>query len=117
MKRFFIIILALLCSIMLISCSTEIFTPFDELKMYKWVKTDNYGMSVTLSFYDECAELTVLCADGKQDIISGAVTSDAQSFTIADPEKKSTYTFGYILHGSFVDLSYNGSSIPLDKAV
>lgn len=115
MKNIKLLLLVILCAFFICSCSTTIYSTYDELTLYKWSKTDDYGMVVTLCFNDSIGTFSVSAADGTKTEITGNTIGDSKCFTIADTNKKSTYTFEYTVYGNKIDLVYNGATISLDK--
>ena len=101
MKKFVALICILLC-LLLCSCSIATTGYSDELTLNSWcAKLDS--ASLTLKSGDETTE------------ICGKYLADERSFVIFMPEISQNYTFLYVPKGDKLDVTYNNSTITLNK--
>ena len=101
--------------ISLVSCTRVISSPSDELKMYRWTCEEENGCSVSLSFDETDAELSVVNDSFTFDI-KGLCVLDEDTLTICDSDSGNNYSFGYQLYGDRVELSFNAGVLELNKA-
>lgn len=115
-KSFFITALAvvLMSAFMLSGCERNIESPFDELRGYSWQGELENGNTVTLSFDDSNARLSVENEDFSLDI-SGLCVPDDGSFVIFDENSDANYSFDYRLYGDRVELIAEGGELSLEK--
>ena len=102
--------------LLLCACSPVINSEKDEIRLYEWIGEYNNGNSADLRFDGSDACLTVKNSDFSFDI-EGLCSLKDDSFLIFDSESGMNYTFGYVLHGDCIELSYNGDTIVLEKKV
>ena len=104
----------LLCLLLLSGCSKTIDSPADELRAFSWQGDYENGNTVTLSFDDSNASLSVSNNDFELELEGLCVFSD-DSFTICDNGSDINYTFGYALYGDRVEMSFIDGTISLKK--
>lgn len=107
-----IIVQIIVLSAFLFGCTRVITDASDELVMNAWGKSFDNGAEVSLMFDDDKATFSYHNGDIEAEI-SGVYVVSCDAFTICDDEN---YTFSYILHGDSLELSYNNSTIILEKA-
>ena len=91
-----------------------------ELIQNRWSAALEGGSEIKLEFFGEqgdlSAEITITNAQ-KSVKISGDCLADEQSFVIFDSSVFRNYAFDYIPKGDTLELTYNGSTISLQKQV
>lgn len=112
--KFIPILLILLLSVSLCSCSRVISSPGEEIREYSWQSQLENGNEITLSFDGADAALCVDCEDFILDIGGLCVTTDDR-LMIYDTDSGTSYSFSYRLYGDRVELSYNDAEVPLFK--
>lgn len=110
----FILLLLLLSITSGCSTAPTIKTTQDEIKIFNWQNTDEYGKKISLSFKDDNAILTLISGKEKAEI-SGLVFVDETSIQITDQKLQSTYSFDYTLTGKELTLKYGDYSLTLNK--
>ena len=112
--KFFYVPILILCVICLSSCTRIVNCPADELRMYAWsAKVDN-GDSAELSFDGSNGLLSV--HTGVSDLVlSGLCVMTDDRLIICDEKTDVNYTFGYVLYGDRVELTYYDGTISLEK--
>ena len=114
-----LVILLILPMIMLFcGCTQNAPSPQNELISSRWTAKLEGGAEVELHFYGEpgdlSAELKITNA-GKSMNISGDCLTDSSSFVIFDETISQNFAFAYTPKGDTLDISYNGSTLTLQK--
>ncbi len=113
MKKFVALICILLC-LLLCSCSIATTGYSDELTLNSWCAKLDGGAEINLKFKDDSASLTLKSGDETTEIC-GKYLADEKSFVIFMPEISQNYTFLYVPKGDKLDVTYNNSTITLNK--
>lgn len=113
MKKFVIFINFFLC-VMLCGCSVQNSGYVEELTSNKWSATLKGGAQVSLCFNEEYADFEIENSSLSTSI-SGKYVADEKSFVIFVPEIAQNYTFVYTPKGEKLDLTYNNSTITLNR--
>ncbi|MBQ3265565.1 MAG: hypothetical protein IJH07_07285 [Ruminococcus sp.] len=98
----------------LVSCTRIISSPADELRMYSWRGEAENGSTAALTFDDTDGSF-VIENDDSSLTLSGLCFADDEKIIICDDESGQNYTFAYRLYGDRVELTYDGSTLTLDK--
>lgn len=119
MKKF-LILLVFLFAIIISGCTQNAPCYKTELIQSRWSAVQDGGAEIELEFFGEpedlSAEITITNAQ-KSIKISGDCLADEQSFVIFDSTVFQNYAFDYIPKGGALELTYNGSTILLQKQV
>lgn len=111
MKKF-VILSAIVCCVILCSCTMQDSGYKTELTSYKWCSEFDGGGKVSLAFSDENATLTL--ENGKDTAqIKGKYIADDKQFIIFVPQIAQNYRFEYTPKGKTLDLKYNNSTVTL----
>ncbi len=96
------------------ACTTDTSGYAYELISSKWETKLEGGAEVNLEFCKDSAVIKI-SNSGKSTEIKGSYIADEDSFVIFMPEVAQNYTFDYTPKGDKLDLSYNDSTITLNK--
>ncbi len=110
-----ILVPILLCAVLLSGCRRVVTDCSDELTMHLWQGEYDNGMSVSLSFDDDDATLSLSLSDGRENRINGLCVLDLEQFVIIDDDTSESFSFGYTVHGDSVDITYDDASLSLKK--
>lgn len=81
--------------------------------MYSWSGAAENGTAASLSFDGSRGSLSIEGDNGI--LIDGLCIAGNKSLTICDEKSGVNYTFSYTLYGDRVELTYNGSTLSLQK--
>ncbi len=96
------------------SCTADTSGFANELVSEKWQANLDGGASVYLEFSNDTATLKISNADSSTEI-KGKYTADDNSFVIFVPDIGRNYTFSYTPSKSYLELTYDGNTIKMDK--
>ena len=113
-KLFFVLLMIVLCALISTACVRTINTPVDELRMYSWRGEYENGNSAELSFNGSNGTFRVTNRDFSFELSGLCVMTDDRMI-LCDDASTVNYSFGYRVHGDRVELTYNGSTLSLDK--
>ncbi len=112
-KLFFVLMTMTVCFVFS-SCTTDTSGYKEELVSEKWQADLDGGASVYLEFSNDTATLKISNADSSTEI-QGKYFADDDSFVIFMPEIGRNYSFSYIPSKSFIELTYDGNTIKMDR--
>ena len=98
----------------LCGCRRVIVSPRDELVQFRWAATFENGKSLSLTFGESTAELTIRSDDGSL-TLGGLCAVYDDHFVICDTDTEYLYSFDYTLSGNCVELSCDDGTLTLDK--
>lgn len=96
------------------ACTTDTSGYVNELKSSKWTAKLEGGAEVNLEFSEDTAILKIQNSDITTEI-EGSYIADQNSLVIFMPDVAQNYTFTYTPKGNKLDLTYNNSTITLNK--
>lgn len=109
-----ILLLLLIASVMLTSCTQVLNSPADEIRLYGWQSETNNGSEASLCFDGSVCRFDF--AGGETSFtLEGQCFLTDDRLIISDDASGQNYSFGYRLYGDRAELSYNGSVLSLDK--
>lgn len=114
--RLWAAVLAAVCCLLLLGgcMQREIILPEDELKTNTWCGKDEYNKQAELYFNCDNAVLTFKTDKTFVKVQGNAMVSD-EKLVITDVALCQNITFSYKLYGDHIDLTYEGSTIKLDR--
>ena len=114
-----LVILLILPMVMLFcGCTQNAPSPQNELTSSRWTAKLEGGAEVELQFYGEPGDMSAdfkITNAGKSVNISGDCLTDGSSFVIFDESISQNFAFDYTPKGNTLDISYNGSTLTLQK--
>lgn len=114
-----LVIFLVLSAVMLFcGCTQNAPSPQNELISSRWAATLDGGAEVKLQFRGEPGDLSAdleITNAGKSVNISGDCLTDGSSFVIFDESISQNFAFDYTPKGNTLDISYNGSTLTLQK--
>ena len=114
-----LVILLVLSAVMLFcGCTQNAPSPQNELTSSRWAATLEDGAEVKLEFFGEPDDLSAgfeITNAEKNVNISGDCLTDGKSFVIFDESVSQNFAFDYTPKGNTLDISYNGSTLTLQK--
>lgn len=116
MKKFFLVILTLITSLILCSCGKKVINSVsDELRNSTWTYESNKSeFYASLSFEDENAAFTI--DNGNESCtVSGLCVTNDDSIIIIDDEVNKEYLFNYNLIGNSVEIKYKDYNLTFEK--
>ena len=115
LKSLFMLIPIFLFLFLLEGCGKPVINnEADEIKLYSWEYTGKQGINSTLKFSGDEAILTIV-NDNEKCRIQGLCVFGDTGFVIIDPKLQNEYGFKYKLSGRELSVSYNGSTIKMQK--
>lgn len=112
-KKLVLLFLTAVCCVFS-SCTADTSYFANELVSEKWQANLDGGASVYLEFSSDTAALKISNADSSTEI-KGKYTADDDSFVIFMPEIGRNYTFSYTPSKSYLELTYDGNTIKMDR--
>ncbi|HHZ06421.1 MAG TPA: hypothetical protein GX401_06515 [Clostridiales bacterium] len=114
MKKIIVLLCALMCMLMCGCMKEQINTIPQELKASVWKGEDDFNKGAVLSFDGDTATLLLKNGDDKVSIIGNAMIDDT-AVTITDEALAEEFTFNYVLYGDKIEITYDNSTITLDR--
>ena len=115
MKLFNLTLFLLALMMILCGCRRVIESPRDELVQFRWSAKNENGDTLSLTFGDDGSASFSVRNDADELVLNGLCAVYDDHFVICDDRTDSLYSFGYMLHGDCVDLTYDDGSLTLDK--
>ena len=113
-----VIILVLSAVMLFCGCTNNAPGEQNELTSSRWSAKLEGGGEITLEFNGEPDDLSAameITNAGKTVNISGDCLTDNSSFVIFDESISQNFAFDYTPKGNTLDISYNGSTLTLQK--